>query len=514
MRRKELTLVIGIAMVLSSITGLAVSGIVPGDGASPLYITHAPFRINSNAEFASMALAEGWNGSGIEADPWIIEGYDFNGTGYGYCIFIGNTTDYFVVRNCYMHEAIGINAQPININTGLTLYNLENGIVANCTASNNTYGIYLWNSNGVTITNNTASMNTDAGINLDKYNHDIIISGNTASGNSFGLIQWDNDYNNIVHNIFLENIYYGIYLRDSDFNIIANNMISGSNETWEGILLDNSNNNNITENHASNNGAGIDIWWNSNNNTITYNTVTENYYGIFFNSSNGNIIYHNNIINNTNQAYDDGANSWDDGYPSGGNYWSDYAYVDLFSGLGQNETGSDGIGDWPYDTTTGQGIEGGAGNQDNYPLMEPWTFSNDTLTFDIPIFPGWNFISTPLIQENTNVLAVLDDNGGDTIFNISKWYDPTDPADPWKTYRVGTSFNDLTDIDHRMGLYIYIEDVGSDSNLTVKGSLPRVRSRYLFTLVGTWLDILRLIIQLILLLTFWHRHLRLLRSEG
>ena len=35
----------------------------------PGYVGHAPIRINSNAEFASMAAAEGWNGSGIEADP-------------------------------------------------------------------------------------------------------------------------------------------------------------------------------------------------------------------------------------------------------------------------------------------------------------------------------------------------------------------------------------------------------------------------------------------------------------
>jgi len=57
-------------------------------------------------------------------------------------------------------------------------------------------------------------------------------------------------------------------------------------------------------------------------------------------------------------------NTWDNGYPSGGNYWSNYTDADLYSGPYQNETGSDGIGDTPYVID--------AENQDNYPLMNPW----------------------------------------------------------------------------------------------------------------------------------------------
>jgi len=54
--------------------------------------------------------------------------------------------------------------------------------------------------------------------------------------------------------------------------------------------------------------------------------------------------------------------AWDDGYPSGGNYWSDYTGVDLFTGSGQNETSSDGIGDVPYEIDEN--------NQDHYPFMQ------------------------------------------------------------------------------------------------------------------------------------------------
>jgi hypothetical protein len=63
------------------------------------------------------------------------------------------------------------------------------------------------------------------------------------------------------------------------------------------------------------------------------------------------------------------TNVWDNGYPSGGNYWSDYNGTDLLLGSGQNETGSDGIGDTPYVID--------ANNRDNYPLMKPYAGPHD-----------------------------------------------------------------------------------------------------------------------------------------
>ena len=76
------------------------------------YIPHDPFRINSDAEFVTMAGIEGWPGNGLPGNPYIIEGYDINGSGYTYCIYIGNTTVYFEVRDCYLHEASGDGSLP------------------------------------------------------------------------------------------------------------------------------------------------------------------------------------------------------------------------------------------------------------------------------------------------------------------------------------------------------------------------------------------------------------------
>jgi hypothetical protein len=91
--------------------------------------------------------------------------------------------------------------------------------------------------------------------------------------------------------------------------------------------------------------------------------------GIELDSSSGNSIFHNNFIGNVKQvAPDSSVNTWDDGYPSGGNYWSDYNGTDTYNGPYQNLTGSDGIGDTPYVID--------ANNIDHYPLMNPHNASS------------------------------------------------------------------------------------------------------------------------------------------
>jgi len=111
------------------------------------------------------------------------------------------------------------------------------------------------------------------------------------------------------------------------------------------------------------------------NHTITNNTISSNYYGIYIVYSENNKIFHNYFLNNTNQTYSTGAiNTWDSGYPSGGNYWSDYEdrYPDA------EEINGSSIWDTPYviySTTAPQ--------QDNYPL--------------VPEFPTWTSMLLILI---------------------------------------------------------------------------------------------------------------------
>jgi parallel beta-helix repeat protein len=144
---------------------------------------------------------------------------------------------------------------------------------------------------------------------------------------------------------------------------------------------------------------GVDLNFSSNN-TLSGNTIANNQQGIWLEeSSDYNTIYHNNLINNTIVVDSSGStNVWDYGYPSGGNYWSDYAGVDSYSGLYQNQTGSDGIGDTPYATD--------ANNQDNYPLMG--MFSDFNVTYFTP----------PLVSHTCNVTVISNSTVSDFVAPI------------------------------------------------------------------------------------------------
>ena len=197
----------------------------------------------------------------------------------------------------------------------------------------------------------------------------IIIDGNgyTLQGPGSGTgISLSGIENVTIKNTIIKNYNYGIGLWPSS----NNNVISGNNITNSqyGMSIMGSENNSISGNNITNNYDGIALD-SSSGNTVSGNNVTaNNSYGIELFASLYNVIYHNNFIGNVVQVYVSNAgyfNTWDDGYPSGGNYWSDYKGTDLNGGPYQNVTGSDGIGDtrvvFLYENNT-----------DHYPLMNPY----------------------------------------------------------------------------------------------------------------------------------------------
>ena len=208
--------------------------------------------------------------------------------------------------------------------------------------------------------------------NVPEYSSAIIIqrnnivvdgAGYTVQGIGRGIGRGISLYgrsNVTIKNMEIKSFGCSIYLRDSSNTSISGNKITNN---WCSIYLDSSSYNNIVGNNLTNNDDNIFLQ-SSQYNSISGNNITNNVYdGIDLWESSNNSIYHNNLINNTSQVITDSVNTWDKGYPSGGNYWSDYNGVDLYCGSYQNETGSDGIGDTPYVID--------ANNTDHYPLMNP-----------------------------------------------------------------------------------------------------------------------------------------------
>ena len=351
-------------------------------GYQGAYVAHSPIRINSNGDFDA---AHGvTSGSGTALAPWIIENLDINGTGYGYSIYVGNTTDHFVVRNSYLHHAAGDSFDWAHFpDSGLVINNAVNG-----TASNNTFyangwaGVYIRSSSKIEVDNNTA-----------------------------------------------ESTHYAIYLQSTDNTSVVHNYISNGNA---GIWMYKSCNNNIIDNNTALSSAyfGLYLTTSSSGNAITYNTAGfARQYGFYVTGASGSALSHNNLKNNTHQAWDDGANTWD------GNCWSDYNGTDLFHGPAQDIPGGDGIGDKPYNTATGQGIGGGNG-VDSYPSMVPADFTPPVSTVN-PIVPyWWNTIPITINVTATDMLSGVRDC---TLRFRYSSDNGTTPWTGWATFQTDTS---------------------------------------------------------------------------
>jgi parallel beta-helix repeat protein len=136
----------------------------------------------------------------------------------------------------------------------------------------------------------------------------------------------------------------------------------------QGLLFANTNNSRVIHNKIESNYMNV-LLSSSFDNTFSENNLTDDrFFGALLLFSSNNRFYHNNFIFGPLSLglYNFGStvNTWDNGYSSGGNYWSDYTGVDLCSGPYQNETGYDWIGDSPYVIDQN--------NIDRYPLMHPF----------------------------------------------------------------------------------------------------------------------------------------------
>jgi parallel beta-helix repeat protein len=215
----------------------------------------------------------------------------------------------------------------------------------------------------------TLTGNINDSIVVERDNIVVDGAGYTLEGNRTG-IKLTSRSNVTIKNTEIRAFWDGIEVDYSlDITITENNITSCQ---ASGIYLYESSWNNISGNDITNDFYGIYLWYSSNN-SIYRNNITNNDYGIWIQTgSQDNSIYHNNFMDNSKQAFggDYQINTWDDGYPSGGNYWSDYNGTDLYSGSYQNETGSDGIRDTKYV------IDGN--NADNYPLMGTFADFNAT----------------------------------------------------------------------------------------------------------------------------------------
>jgi parallel beta-helix repeat protein len=197
-----------------------------------------------------------------------------------------------------------------------------------------------------------------------------------------------------VKNMVVKGSIYGINLVDTTNALVFNNTILETGgvpfQATAGIRVEGGGSNIIKGNNLINNHMGMSFL-ETQNNLIVENNVenSSDGYGIaFWYGASDNTIYHNSFSDNEVQAYTSimylPTNTWDDGYPSGGNYWSDY----FTRYHNATEANNSGTGDTPYVID--------ANNTDRYPLMEPFNVASPRISVLSPVDQVFNESSVPL----------------------------------------------------------------------------------------------------------------------
>jgi len=319
----------------------------------------------------------------------------------------GNINDSIVVeRSNIVINGAGHTVQGSGSGNGLSLSGISNVRIKKTNIKGFSYGINLYASSNNNISGNNIAENVWRGIWLYLSSNNII-SGNNIVNNMYGISPYISSNNNSIHGNNIVNNKFGMWLYLSSDNNISGNIIT---ENDRGIMLGGSFDNNISGNNIWDNDNGIWIEY-SFENTICGNQITKcTSYSMRFYDSSNHSISHNNFVNNTCQIYAyNSVNTWNDGYPSGGNYWSNYTGVDLHSGPYQNETGSDGIGDTPYVIDSN--------NTDNYPLQG--------MFFDFPV--DW-------ADRIYHLTTICNSTVSDFQFGVLFVYPDHAPGPPWTTF--------------------------------------------------------------------------------
>jgi len=252
-------------------------------------------------------------------------------------------------------------------NSGIFLDNVEGCRISdNNVSHNHGHGIFLMWANNNNVSNNLISFNGEPGIRVDVSKNNLI--GNYLCNNNVDGIFLYGAFDCLIQDNFAyHNTMSGIAITGGSTNITVKNNIAEENGGSGIFLCCCSNGSLIESNILQNNWCGIDVSIDSFYNTVIGNTVVDNDKGICLYSNSNQTIYHNNFIDNAEQAgiHESYENTWNNVYPFGGNYWSDQdrsPCADHYSGPEQDISGSDGIVDIPYVIDQD--------NQDHYPLME------------------------------------------------------------------------------------------------------------------------------------------------
>ena len=286
-------------------------------------VPHPPIVIATDKGFT---FANGVRmGSGTIDDPYVISGWSIS-VDRGVGIKVQGTSARFVIRNCAFTGG----------GTGILLKGVA-GVVQSCSFQGLNTGVFLYRSAEAVVRDSTF-VGCTRGIEGTEADGIILSNDVVQDTNNRGIFLW----------------------RCHKAKIVGNRIKDGE----AGIYLDSCHHDRLELNRVEDVDRGIFLW-DSFDCSLTGNVIRGCYLGLaLVHTSARNTVFHNAFYENACAATcDELDNQWDGGYPIGGNYWSKVEGEDRYSGLDQDEPGTDGIMDSPVVIPFG--------NLDHYPLMAP-----------------------------------------------------------------------------------------------------------------------------------------------
>jgi parallel beta-helix repeat protein len=365
---------------------------------------------------------------------------------------------------------------------GIQIIESNNTIVRNNIASNNTndYGIYLDRSTNITVKNNICYGNQGEGIYIfDNSNNNLIISNN-CSFNADGIyISSSSIRNYIFGNNLISNLNRGLADFTGSDNVYSNNSIENC---YRGFSVVASSESYQVINSTIKNSTLYDIRINGANTKLTTINTTFNKTKVEFGQTTNMLInkwflhvnvidYLGNPVPNANVRIDDNLNSsYNQTLKT--NINGKIKWLPITEYIEQDFDG-DTVGNKTYYTP--HKIIAWNDTLVGYAYPEPFMNKSKTVTIVLyngtllKLEPGWNLISLPRPQSDTNLQTVLQSIEGH--FDSVQWYDATDISDLWKHYYIlkPSYLNDLDKINHSMGFWLHITDP-EGTTLVVKGN--------------------------------------------
>ncbi|MBU0535552.1 MAG: right-handed parallel beta-helix repeat-containing protein [Nanoarchaeota archaeon] len=183
-----------------------------------------------------------------------------------------------ITNNTFISNAYGVNLY----------FNCNNNTLVNNTVISNSgvAAIQVRYSKGNNVYNNLVESSSQRGIYLLNSENTNVFNNTAVSQTSLsygGIVVVNSNLNNLSYNN-LTNNYNGIYLTNSDNNTIINNIIPSAYSTGDGIIVSSSSDNNDISDNTINGistGNAIKVYSSSNYNNISNNNISNSYYGVY-----------------------------------------------------------------------------------------------------------------------------------------------------------------------------------------------------------------------------------------